>query len=379
MWPHWPISYTICSIRLWVWIGEACYRHSAAPNSTGSFALSQETETFLKHLQIEKTPSVHQAFKGNEQYLWLPSVVMLLIAGRCFIFWCLNVIFFNCVAINGRVISTNAEKMKRAHTATSQYNGSAFSEVSSVHFIFLSETCISAYDHFQNRFDRSFSPSSGMTGSMKRMPYPSYPSNVSTSQRPWSPMSHSTSYEYNNNRQSTLPKRDVSRNVSPVKLISTTSTPANLLIADLTNPWREVDTVDAAPNRAARPQQFELLEKPSKLKMLSDAVYKFDDTKSRSTFYPERDLAGRVPWSYKRSRSGDEIAKQKVKFEDFDHDEVLPSIMAPNYQLHFAIDDREHQQRQQPLHANGVAARNAPTKQFVNTANHRVSDSDGRE
>lgn len=85
---------------------------------------------FLKHLQIEKTQSVHQAFKGNESYLWLPSVVMLLIAGRCFIFWCMNVVFFNCVAINGRAISKSADKSHRAHSqANSHFNGSTFSEV----------------------------------------------------------------------------------------------------------------------------------------------------------------------------------------------------------------------------------------------------------
>lgn len=92
------------------------------------FTTFQEAETFLKHLQIEKTPSVLQAFKNNEQYLWIPSVVMLLIAGRCFLFWCLNVIFFNCVSINGKAIAKNAEKINRTHT-THNYTGSTFSEV----------------------------------------------------------------------------------------------------------------------------------------------------------------------------------------------------------------------------------------------------------
>lgn len=90
--------------------------------------LIQETETFLKHLQIEKTPSVHKAFKDNEAYLWIPSVVMLLIACRGFVFWCLNVILFNCVAINGKTIAKNAEKIGRSQTR-SNYNGSTFSEV----------------------------------------------------------------------------------------------------------------------------------------------------------------------------------------------------------------------------------------------------------
>lgn len=218
-----------------------------------------------------------------------------------------------------------------------------------------------------------------MTGSMKRMPYPSYPADPPKNSRPWSPLSHSTSFEYSHNRPSTLPKNDAARHVSPVKLISTTCSPANLLIADLANPWREVDTVDGAPQQrhSHRPQQFEMLEKPSKLKMLSDAVYKFDDSESRSTFYPARDLAGRVPWSIKRN----EISKQKVKFEDFDSDET--PVVVPGYKLHFATTDeheqrrwqqqQQHQHQQQQQRANGVTDRNG-------SSNHRMSDtSDGRE
>lgn len=225
-----------------------------------------------------------------------------------------------------------------------------------------------------------------MTGSMKRMPYPSYPAEATT--RPWSPLSHSTSFEYN--RPATLPKSDAPpHHVSPAKLISTTSTPANLLLADLANPWREVDAVDGHASTSPRPshlQQFEMFEKPSKLKLLSDAVYKFDDSTSRSTFYPERDLAGRVPWSYKRSRGADDVTKQKVKFEDYDYGDVA----LPNYKLHFATaDDVEHRPRLSQLQhrmngsgggaTSGTNSRNVPTKQFINTTNHRVSDSDGRK
>lgn len=93
-----------------------------------NYAGIQETETFLKYLQIEKTPSVHKAFKDNEAFLWIPSVVMLLIACRGFVFWCLNVVLFNCVAINGKTIAKNAEKIGRSQTR-SNYNGSTFSEV----------------------------------------------------------------------------------------------------------------------------------------------------------------------------------------------------------------------------------------------------------
>lgn len=103
-----------------------------------AFFFLKETESFLKHLGLDRSPpSVHQAFKTNEKYLWLPSVLMLLIAGRGFIFWCLNVIFFNCVAINGRVISKSAEKIKRGLGQTnSHFNGSTFSEVSSISMFF---------------------------------------------------------------------------------------------------------------------------------------------------------------------------------------------------------------------------------------------------
>lgn len=262
-------------------------------------------------------------------------------------FWCLNVILFNCVAINGKTIAQNAEKIGRSQTR-SNYNGSTFSE---------------------NRFDRSFSPSSGLSGSMKRMPYPTYPCSNTNCQRNWSPLSHSTSYDQS--KQLADGKKEKPRNATQVKLVSTSSTPANLLIADLANPWRELDTTDSVPHRNQhKHQSIELMEKPSKLKLLSDSAYKLNDSGSQSTFYPERDLPGRAPWSYKRNRSGagdGDTAKQKVKFEDFDKNEILPSVTGPNYKLHFA--DREPR-------ANGAIQRNVPAKQFIGSTG-RVSDSDG--
>lgn len=247
--------------------------------------------------------------------------------------------------------------------------------------------------NLQNRFDRSFSPSSGLSGSIKRMPYPTYPSNHnhssnnnnnSSSTRPWSPLSHSTSYEYSGSKQhqqhqqqqpAVQPKRDISRNGSSVKLVSTSSTPANLLIADLANPWREIDTVDAKMSRGRgnkpRQQTIELREKPSRLKMLSDSAYKMDDSESRSTFYPERDFPGKVPWGYKRNRPEEtQTVKQKVKFEKFDKDEVYPSVMAPNYKLQFV---------EESPHSNGGAiSRSIPSKQYIGSS-RKVSDSDGRK
>lgn len=221
----------------------------------------------------------------------------------------------------------------------------------------------------QNRFDRSFSPSSGLSGSMKRMPYPTYPCSNSNCQRNWSPLSHSTSYEHS--KQLAEAKKEKLRNAPQVKLVSTSSTPANLLIADLANPWRELDTIDSAyrRNHHKHHQNIELIEKPSKLKLLSDSAYKLNDTGSHSTFYPERDLPGRVPWSYKRQRTNNDTSKQKVKFEEFNNDDVLPSVTGPNYKLHFI--DREPR-------ANGTVQRTTPAKQFIGSTG-RVSDSDGRE
>lgn len=224
--------------------------------------------------------------------------------------------------------------------------------------------------YFQNRFDRSFSPSSGLSGSMKRMPYPTYPCSNTNCQRNWSPLSHSTSYEQSK-QQTAETKKEKSRNAPQVKLVSTSSTPANLLIADLANPWRELDTTDSVHHRnQLKHQNIELKEKPSKLKLLSDSAYKLNDAGSQSTFYPERDLPGRTPWSYKRNRPADDSTKQKVKFEDFDKNEILPSVTGPNYKLHFAAD-REPR-------SNGAIQRNVPAKQFIGSTG-RVSDSDGRE
>lgn len=223
---------------------------------------------------------------------------------------------------------------------------------------------------FQNRFDRSFSPASGKSGSIKQMPYPTYPCNNANCQRSWTPLSHSTSFE--TSKQLTEPKikRDKPKNGSLKSPISRTATPSNLLIADLSNPWREYDTTDS-PNYRIKTnhQDLEMFEQPSKLKILSDSSYGFSE--GPSTFYPERDLAGGMsPWSYKRNR-GDDVLKQKVKFEDFDKDEILPSIMPPNYKLHFA--QGEHRPNRVHNHNNGIP------KQPNGTNRTKTSDSEGRE
>lgn len=49
-------------------------------------------DAFLHHLQLENTFSLYQSLEINANILPIPAVIMLTVASRGFLFWCLNIL-----------------------------------------------------------------------------------------------------------------------------------------------------------------------------------------------------------------------------------------------------------------------------------------------
>lgn len=65
----------------------------------------QTMDAFIRHLELENTSTtLYVPFLINENLLPVPSIILLCVAGRGFIFWCLNVIFIHVILAKGKQI-----------------------------------------------------------------------------------------------------------------------------------------------------------------------------------------------------------------------------------------------------------------------------------
>lgn len=120
----------------------------------------------------------------------------------------------------------------------------------------------------------------------------------------------------------------------------------SVLSNELSNPWREHDTVDSVI-KIDRPH-FRLPNKPSLLKKLSDSSYNAEaidvvdspdhNPHSPSASFSTEELRSQLPWSYFQSR--DDVLKPRKTFSELREDEELPPVPVPDYTLHFPRKDR---------------------------------------
>lgn len=64
----------------------------------------QNTESFVRHLGLQIAPTEFVPFTISANILPIPAVIMLIIAGRGFIFWCFNILFIPIVMAYARNI-----------------------------------------------------------------------------------------------------------------------------------------------------------------------------------------------------------------------------------------------------------------------------------
>lgn len=67
-------------------------------------------DAFIHHLQLHNTSALFQEFLINENSLPIPAIVLLCVAGRGFILWCLNIIFIHVVRNKGRTILMRSQR-----------------------------------------------------------------------------------------------------------------------------------------------------------------------------------------------------------------------------------------------------------------------------
>lgn len=72
--------------------------------------------SFLTLLQLERTSSIYQSMVINANILPLPAVIMMAVAGRGFIFWCLNILCIPVVLSQAKIIVFGKSRKSEANT-----------------------------------------------------------------------------------------------------------------------------------------------------------------------------------------------------------------------------------------------------------------------
>lgn len=62
-------------------------------------------EAFVAHLQLERTTSIYQSMVIDASILPIPAVIMMAVASRGFIFWCLNILCIPVVMSQAKFIA----------------------------------------------------------------------------------------------------------------------------------------------------------------------------------------------------------------------------------------------------------------------------------
>lgn len=76
----------------------------------------QNMDSFLTLLQLERTSSIYQSMVINANILPLPAVIMMAVAGRGFIFWCLNILCIPVVLSQAKIIVFGKSRKSEANT-----------------------------------------------------------------------------------------------------------------------------------------------------------------------------------------------------------------------------------------------------------------------
>lgn len=66
-------------------------------------------DSFVRHLEMQYTSTI---FEINASILPMPAVILLIVASRGFIFWCLNILSIPIVMTNGKKLTSYGDKGK---------------------------------------------------------------------------------------------------------------------------------------------------------------------------------------------------------------------------------------------------------------------------
>lgn len=307
-------------------------------------------DAFIRHLELENTSStLYVPFLINENLLPVPAIILLSIAGRGFIFWCLNVIFIHVILSKGKQLLWGPRR-SGSPLATSSFgfehsshNGTNVLEVrtnSDFHFSFNRNLINALLFGFQSHFTQSkeqsrYSDPVRHQEELKtkyqydnmNFQQDNYDLNRDIGRRYLEPIK---SEPMDDAKRKLTSRIHVNADTSSINSWNTTKVipkgnfnrqkSSSPKIANaLSNPWREID--DGAALKIERPH-FRLPNKPSLLKKLSDASYSTAAADDHQLHSPTAtnstdELRGQRPWSYFHGR--DQSLPKKI-YSQHGHD-----------------------------------------------------------
>ena len=98
--------------------------HTTIPLSIAKFTPMtnfQTLETFLRHLEMENTANINQRMVISESVLPVPAIILVVVAGRGFLFWCLNIVLIHVVTVKAKSVIFGRPLRKSAGSGRSDY------------------------------------------------------------------------------------------------------------------------------------------------------------------------------------------------------------------------------------------------------------------
>ncbi|XP_055325191.1 uncharacterized protein LOC129579287 [Sitodiplosis mosellana] len=338
------------------------------------------TESFVHHMEMQNTSTEFASLLISANILPIPAVIMLIVAGRGFIFWCFNILSIPIVLaymkniLYGSKRTAEASDERDFQYARSHAHGN--NNILESHFPSTERSRYSdpsyyhqyQYDNMsyqQDKYDlsrtigrRYIEPLKGETidepdNHAKRMA-----------------ISRNSSNEDKSSKKSSW-SDDSGHSTSTVHLAQTASMAASSngggskMDTDARSSsynWREMPT--DAVLKIERPH-FRLPHKPSLLKKLSDSSYvppsEEPHHQTAHQYTGGEELRSQLPWSYFGGARRSDAIKPKKSFVELRDDEDLPPVPVPDYTMKFPPRD----QQGRPLNGN-ERRRVVPAKKFIN-------------
>ncbi|XP_031631458.1 uncharacterized protein LOC116345877 isoform X2 [Contarinia nasturtii] len=329
------------------------------------------TESFVRHLHMQNTRTEIAELIIDPNVLPIPAVIMLIVAGRGFIFWCFNILSIPIVLAYARNIlyggkrTPDSSDERDFQYARSHAHGN--DNILENHFPTTERSRYSdpsyyhQYQHDnlgyqQDKYDLSRTIGRRYIEPLKGESIDE-PDNHANKRAMAN--SRNSSHEDKSSKKSSW-SDDSGHSNSTVHLsYANMATNSNGARNDgKSYNWKEMPT--DAVLKIERPH-FRLPQKPSLLKKLSDSSYVMpaDEHHHQSVQYTGEELRSQLPWSYFGAQS--DVIKPKKSFVELRDDEDLPPVPVPDYTIKFPSKDRSG------VNVTGAEQRRSvPAKKFIN-------------
>lgn len=353
-------------------------------------------------MEMRNTSSDFASLLISANILPIPAVIMLIVAGRGFIFWCFNILSIpivlaymkNILFGRKRTPDSNDERDFQYARSHAHGNNNILEVLNYSDYITIVYTTFFFFIIILHLLKKKLQSHFPTTEQRSRYSDPSYYhqyqyDNMSYQQDKYDlsrtigrrykeplkgetidepdnhtkrmAISRNSSHEDKSSKKSSW-SDDSGHSTSTVHLAQTSMAASsnggsrNNDAKSMSYNWREMPT--DAVLKIERPH-FRLPHKPSLLKKLSDSSYVPPPEElphHQSVQYTGEELRGQLPWSYFGARS--DVIKPKKSFVELRDDEDIPPVPVPDYTMKFPRDGR-------PV-TGGSERRSMPAKKFIN-------------